>query len=182
MFTARPFERDWSDIAQCCPQTTQYFPYCAIKIKPFLIHSIYCTTFQYDPDGQYYCAIWILHNNIDRLGAAFNTSFCAGLRQSAVNSFGIGRDIANYYAIKKRSHVRTFHTHFQLRIFNSELQTRHQYLAMSPSACQHKTTCKPRNVFPQKVLFGSVNIFQSWPNSSGSHSGAIKTSCQLARS
>jgi hypothetical protein len=49
MFTARPFERDWSDIAQCCPQTMQYFPYCAIKIKLFLIHSIYCTTFQYGP-------------------------------------------------------------------------------------------------------------------------------------
>jgi hypothetical protein len=38
-----------SDIAQCCPQTVQYFPYCAINIKPFLIHSIYCTIFQYDP-------------------------------------------------------------------------------------------------------------------------------------
>ena len=49
MFTSRPFERDWSDIAQCCPQTVQYIPYCAIKIKPFFIHSVYCTTFHYDP-------------------------------------------------------------------------------------------------------------------------------------
>jgi len=51
----------------------QYFPYCAIKIKPFLIHSIYCATFQYDPQTVSIIVQYeILHNNIDRLGAVKN--------------------------------------------------------------------------------------------------------------
>jgi hypothetical protein len=51
----------------------QYFPYCAINIKPFLIHSIYCTTFQYDPQSVNVIVQYeISHNNIDRLRAALH--------------------------------------------------------------------------------------------------------------
>jgi hypothetical protein len=35
MFISRRFDKDWSDIAPCCPQTTQYVPYCAVNIKQF---------------------------------------------------------------------------------------------------------------------------------------------------
>jgi hypothetical protein len=53
----------------------KYHPYCAINIKPFLIRSVYCTTFQYDPQTVNIIEQYdILHNNIALLGAAL----CSG--------------------------------------------------------------------------------------------------------
>jgi hypothetical protein len=55
------------------------------KYRTLLIHSIYCTTFQYDPQTvniivQYF----ILHNNIDRLGAALGTQHVMRMRHIVI--------------------------------------------------------------------------------------------------
>ena len=69
----RPLERNWQDIAQYSQQTTQYYPVCAIYFQVFENHTIYCTTFQYCPHTINYIAqTKILHNNIERLGAALD--------------------------------------------------------------------------------------------------------------